>query len=237
MVKIDPTQGGSGSLVYATYLGGWDWDSGNAIAVDAYGNAWITGETRSTYSINPPGFPVTGSAFQSDLAIQNYADTHCDGTIEVETCEDMFVAGVSLDGTQLLYSTYLGGSGNDSGKSIAIDASERIYIGGQSCGINFPITANATQTASQSCGTGAFLIIDPTQSGAASLVYSTYLGGSGGESINGIATNGAGTVYVAGSVNSTDFPLVNPLPGQNAGGGSSSSGFISIFSVGDLFAH
>jgi hypothetical protein len=192
VVKIDPRQSGAASFVYGTYLGGYEWDSGDAITVDAQGNAWVTGETKSTYSINPPGFPVTASAFQSDLTIKTYADTHCYATIEVAMCSDVFVTGLNGDGSQLLYSTYFGGSGNDTARAIALDPNGLVYVGGQACGLDFPITQNALQSNARNCGTGMLAIFDPTKSGAASLLYSSFLGASGTESVQGLALDPQG---------------------------------------------
>lgn len=233
VVKINPHVTGAASFVYGTYIGGAEWDSGNSILVDGSGNAWITGETRSNAQISGVPYPTTPTAFQHDLHIDNYGDTHCNATIDVEFCSDIVVTGVNADGSALLYSSYFGGSGNDVGRSLAIDAQGLLYVGGSSCGFpNYPITSDALQTKAGSCGTGAILIVDPSKSGQASLVYSSYFGGSANEEIEGIDLDGKGNLYVAGWTHSLDFPTLNPLPNQSKGGGDAPSGFIASFALG-----
>jgi len=229
VVKIDPRQSGAASLLYATYLGGSDWDAGNAITVDASGIAVVTGETKSNYAVNNAGFPVTPDAYQSDLALHNYADTHCYGTFEVAFCSDAFLAVLSPDGTQLWYSTYLGGSGPDSGRAITLDTFGRVQITGQACGF-FPTTSNATQSTAGSCGTAFLATFDLSQGPAGQLAFSTFLGGTGGDSGQGIGCDPQGNIYVAGWTQSADFPLVNPA--MSIGGGNAPSVFVAKFSFG-----
>lgn len=150
------------ALVYSTYLGGTQNDSAYAIALDSNNNAYVTGFTSS------PDFPVTSNAFQSNL---------------VSGAQDnVFLTKLSADGQSLLYSTYLGGGGLDDGIGIAVDSNQNAWITGETTSGSpspFPTTANAFQTTLNSAGGNAFVSrIDTTLSGSASLVYSTYLGGS-----------------------------------------------------------
>jgi hypothetical protein len=188
------------SLVYSTYLGGsgHDGERARSIAVDAAGNAYITGSTDS------PDFP-TANALQPALGSRN---------------GNAFIAKLTADGSGLVYSTYLGGTGNglvpsgnigDYGHGIAVDAAGNAYVVGETASPDFP-TANPLQPTLGGSATNAF-VAKLTPDGSA-LVYSTYLGGSGqdGDSGWGIAVDGAGNAYVTGGTSSPDFPTANPLP-------------------------
>ena len=140
----------TGSLVYSTYLGSGSDDIGNGIAIDAAGNAFVTGQTFG-------GFPVE-NAFQPDLN-GGFADA--------------FVTKVNPDGSSLDYSTFLGGNGFDIGQGIAVDAGGSAYVTGVTTSTNFP-TANALQPVSG--GSEDAFVTKFSPSGSA-LVYSTYLGG------------------------------------------------------------
>jgi hypothetical protein len=171
----------AGAVVYATFLGGSGVDVANGIALDASGNVAVVGQTTST------NFQTTAGAYQSASG---------GGT-------DVFVVKLNSTATALLYSTYLGGSSTDSAFAVALDASGKIYVTGQTASSNFDVTTGAYQTA-QVASTDAFMsIIDPGASGAASLKYSTYLAGSGdSEAGLGIAADSAGRAYVTGYTNS-----------------------------------
>ena len=191
----------SGSvLVYSTYLGGTGQDHGVGIAVDSSGNAYVTGSTQSS------DFPVV-NAFQSANG-------------EGAGHSSVFVTKFNPSGSALVYSTYLGGSGcningssgtgNDDGFAIAIDSSGNAYITGSTSSSNFP-TMNALQpTFGGTCGGINGFVTKFNASGSA-LVYSTYLGGAGVNSGNGIAVDSSGDAYVTGQTNSTNFPTMNPL--------------------------
>jgi hypothetical protein len=175
------------SVSYATYLGGLAEDDGHAIAVDGTGAAYVTGQTMST------NFPGTTSA--------NYKGGF-----------DVFVTKLSPTGA-LVFSSYIGGSADDSGNAIAFDASNNaVFVAGGTSSSNFP-----TQGASQSTFGGvldAFVL--ELKSDGSSLTYSTFLGGSGSDLANGLAIQGA-NVYVVGST-SGGFPTKNPLPSETGGG-------------------
>ena len=177
-----------GSLVYSTYLGG----SGNSfspkIAVDPNGNAYITGQTWST------DFPVV-NAIQSSHDSNNIT---------------AYVSKLSADGSTLIYSTYLGGSGPDRGYGIAADSSGNAYVTGTTFSTNFP-TANATQSncTQQEPGYCQNVFVSVLSADGSTLIFSTYLGGSGYDTGYGIAADSSGNAYVTGSTSSTDFPTVN----------------------------
>ncbi|HEY3130668.1 MAG TPA: SBBP repeat-containing protein [Acidobacteriota bacterium] len=183
VTKLNPT--GSG-LVYSTYFGGSGDDAGLRIAVDALDNAYISGLTTST------NFPVTSSAFQASYA----------------GGEDAFVAKLNSSGSVLLYSTYLGGSGLElGGEGLAVDASGNAYVVGLTQSSNFPVTSGSFQTTFPGGQSGFVTKLNPASSGAASLVYSTYLGGSsGGDRAESVAVDTFGNAHVVGSTLSSDFP-------------------------------
>src|SRR5262249_50683732 len=139
------------ALVYSTYLGGSIADRGRGIAVDASGNAYVTGDTDST------DFPTTPGAFQPTFA----------------GSEDAFVTKLNSSGTALVYSTYLGGNNNDLGSTIAVDASGNAYVTGPTNSDDFP-TANAIQPTFG--GVQDAFVTKLNAIGG--LVYSTYLGGN-----------------------------------------------------------
>jgi len=182
---IDPV------LAYATYLGGSSEDDGSAIAVDSAGNAYITGTTLST------DFPTAN-------AIQPV--TH--------EPREVFVTEMNADGTALVYSTYLGGSGSDFGGAIALDSAGNAYVAGATDSTDFP-TINAIQSTNH--GNTDFFVTKINADGTA-LVYSTYLGGSGLDFNPDIAVDSTGHAYLTGTTNSTDFPTKNAIQPVYGGG-------------------
>jgi hypothetical protein len=188
------------ALVYSTYLGGNAADYGNGIAVDSSGNAYVTGYTQST------NFPTVNPL---------------QPTIGGGQGIDAFVAKLNSTGSALVYSTYLGGSGEDIGNGIAVDSSGNAYVTGGTSSSDFP-TMNPLQPANGGAPDAFVTEINTTGS---ALVYSTYLGGSSGDGGFGIAVDGSGNAYVTGGTSSTDFPTMNPL--QPANGGGLSDAFVA----------
>ncbi|MGA2427434.1 MAG: choice-of-anchor D domain-containing protein [Candidatus Acidiferrum sp.] len=174
-------------LIYSTYLGGESDDTGLAIALDSLGDAAVAGSTTSLQ------FPTTSGAFTPGPLTSN-----ANGLV--------FVTQMDPTGTHQLYSSYVGGSGGDFGLSVAYDSTGNIYVTGETDSTDFPTTTNALKpgpNAGNTNGTSFVFEINPAASGAASLVYSSYLGGTqGGANItefgNGIATDSTGAVYVVG---------------------------------------
>jgi hypothetical protein len=197
--KLDPT---GTTLVYSTYLGGTGFDRGTGIALDASGNAYVTGMTASN------NFPTTANAFQA---------TFGGGTCGTAFCSDAFVAKIQADGAALTYSTYLGGSDADFGQAIAVDSSGSAYVTGSTLSANFP-TASALQAAS---GGNSDAFVSKLSADGRTLTYSTYLGGADGDFGLGIAVNAAGNAYVTGYTFSTNFATpsaaVSPVQSANAG--------------------
>jgi hypothetical protein len=170
------------ALVYSTYLGGGsvDPDQGNGIAVDLAGNAYVTGTTTST------DFPTTAGAFQAVFG----------GNL------DAFVVKLNPTGSALVYSTYIGGSSTEFGRSIAVDLAGNAYVTGLTASTDFP-TVNPLQPVLGGLEDAFVVKLNPTGS---ALVYSTFLGGSGSDDATGIAVVLAGNAYVIGTTASTDFP-------------------------------
>jgi len=190
------------SLIYSTYLGGSHDDRAAGIAVDSAGCAYITGNTFST------NFP-TQNAFQ--LASPGIDDLH----------GDIFVTRLSSLGNSLIYSTYLGGTNDEHAYRIAVDASGCAYVVGYTSSSNFP-TRNAYQPAKAGAAwiEDAFVSkVDTTKIGPASLIYSTYLGGTEGDVGFDIAVDAAGCAYITGQACSDNFPTQNPLPWGYPGNG------------------
>jgi hypothetical protein len=194
-------QAGS-AYVYSTFLGGNSTDAGDGIAVDSADSAYVTGAAESS------NFPTTTGAWQTSSG----GDT------------DAFVTKLNPAGTSLVYSTYLGGSGFDTGASIAVDGTNNAYVTGETGSSNFP-TASPTQSAFNGGGstTNNDGFVSEINSAGSLLVFSTYLGGSGDEDDGGfgaIAVDSAGdTIYVTGDTQSpTNFPTMSPYQAANGGG-------------------
>jgi hypothetical protein len=223
------------SLLYSTFLGGTEGASGSALAIDASGDAYVTGYAKYT------DFPVTAGAFQS---------TNNGTALNVSNA---FVAKLNPTGTALLYSTYLGGGGleisafnkdGDSASGLAIDASGDAYVTGVAFSSNFPVTSGAYQTTNNGSANktyNAFLTeLNPT---GAALLYSTFIGGSGfpfgstnyyrGDDAMGLAIDASENLYIAGIAFSADYPVTKgPFQSTNrAVGNSGSNAFISKLSL------
>ena len=198
------------ALVYSTYLGATD-TGGFGIAVDASGNAFVAGFTNSA------DFPTTAGAFQTTSG----------------GLGDAFVTKLNPAGSGLLYSTYLGGSGGEQATAIAVDTAGNAFITGHTSSANFPTTRGAFQATCGGCdvatNSGDAFITKLNPNGSA-LVYSTFLGGSGDETGNGVAIDAAGNAYVTGSTNSADFPTTRSAL-QTAYGGGVSDAFVSMLSA------
>jgi hypothetical protein len=168
-------------LVYSTLLGGSSYDSATGIAIDRDGEAYVTGYTYST------DFPTRNP----------YQSTNHGGA-------NAFVTELNSSGTDLVYSTYLGGTGFDAGGAIAVDWSGAVYVAGDAGSTDFPTTPGAFQ---RTYGGGAddVFVTKLNKTGSA-LVYSTYLGGTLDDYANAIAVDTAGQAYVTGATNSANFP-------------------------------
>lgn len=191
----------SGDLMYSTYLGGnGTRDEGFAIAVDKDGNAYVTGQTSST------NFPIR-NALQSTLKGTNNA----------------FVTKLSPDGSKLVFSSYLGGSTDETGTGVAVDANRNVYLVGATSSPDFPVIRGFQNRFGGF--TDAFVAkLNPE---GTALIYSSYLGGSFDDLASAIAVDRLGNVYVAGSTGSTNFPTRTPFQAKKRGAAFVEDSFVT----------
>lgn len=275
---IDPV------LVYSTYLGGNGSDAGNDIAVDSAGNAYVCGETFSTNfptanaidttfgsgqlggqrdafvtKLNAAGTALVYSTYlggSGDAVNTNInGDDRCFG-VRVDSAgnaylagethsndfptanavqatfggglSDAFVTKLNANGTAIVFSTFLGGSIFDAAGGLALDSSNNIYMTGRSTSANYP-TVNPIQAA-YSGGSGADVIITKLNAAGNALVYSTYLGGNGGngfENGGSIDVDSAGNAYITGQTSSTNFPTANAIQASFGGGFPDGDAFVT----------
>ena len=216
MTKVNPD---GSAVVFTTYLGGSSLDNGEGIAVDPATSIYVMGRTTSA------DFPTTASGPTSNGAQDT---TYCCGA-----GGDYYFTKLASDGASLLYSTFVGGSSNEGseppqGAGIAVDIFGNAYLTGYTQGGIFPTTGNAFQPLKGSQPyRDAFLVrIDPNVSGAASLIYSTLLGGALQEIGSGVAVDTTGKAYVTGSTKSVDFPTTSGGMQQSFAG--TVDGFFSV---------
>ena len=212
VVKLDPSQSGTASLVYSSFLGGLTGDDkGNGIAVDSNGMIYIIGTTKST------DFPITASAYQSVLW----------------AAQDTFLCQVDPNAGVLVYSTYLGGEDLDEGRAILVGQNGLVYFAASTLSTQFPM---AGYNYSVTPFGGADIIIgvmDMTKSGQDSLVYSTYFGGSGNDEVSKIAFDSKGNLLVTGYTLSDDFPVTkDAMQNKFAGNGDA---FVAVVNPANAF--
>ena len=221
VVKLDPALTGTASRLYASYYGGTGNEEAYGLAVGASNSVTIVGRTVSTTSASP-AFPVK-NAYQSTKAAN----------------EDIFVArfdtGASTGASTLTYSTYLGGSSDERAFGVAVDTSGVAYVTGYTQSTNFPQVASAPAwQATQGGDKDAFLArLNPSLSGSASLLGTTYLGGSETEQGFDVAISGTSQVYLTGYTRSANFPTVAPYQAALSGGTCGTAP--STFPCGDVF--
>ena len=191
-------------MSYATFLGGGDTDQAFAVQIGSSlpGSAYVTGTTQSA------NFPTNGTNAASQTTMKGTANAFL----------SVVAQNATTGMTSLTYSTYLGGSENDAGLSVAVTAANSVYIAGSATSPDFSFWQDNFQpfTGDQDAFVAKF---DPTSSGSASLIYSTPLGGTAGPGVsatasgNAIAADGAGHVYVAGQTTAGDFPIAGSTSG------------------------
>jgi len=186
-------------LIYSTFIGGNQWDRGYSIKVDSNGSAYVTGTTLST------DFPTTPGSY----------DTTYGGL------SDAFVTKLNRTGSALVYSTYIGGSRQDDGLSIALDSNGDAYLAGHTLSTNFPVTPGANDTTYN----GNFdAFVTKLDARGRTLLFSTYIGGAENDTWPSVVVDSADNVYVAGITESPDFP-VTPLAFDRLFGGGNSDAF------------
>lgn len=201
---VQMSYGGGGSDAFATkltagltqtlastYLGGSGAETARALAVSASGQVYVAGVTNS------PDFPVVSAAFATPRGAQ-----------------DGFVTQINLSGTVTLYSTYLGGSGNDDVSALALDAANHAYVVGQTNSADFP-QVNGLQTALRGEADAFAVRLAPAGN---ALRYATLLGGAASEAAYGVALAADNTAWVVGETESHDFPRRNPVQPGLVGG-------------------
>jgi Beta-propeller repeat len=194
------------NVLYATYLGGSNDDRSAGIAVDTSGNAYITGATGSqNFPTVAPAFPTLGGP------------------------RNAFVSKLNASGNALLYSTFLGGGGWDAGVAIAVDGAGQAHVTGTTQSTNFPLVNPVQLTLG---GTADAFVTTLTATGT--VLFSTFLGGTGVEIAGSIAVDSGGNTYVTGGTYSTDFPTVGPIQAVNRG---REDAFITKFSSGRIILY
>ncbi|MCK5561676.1 MAG: SBBP repeat-containing protein [Thermoplasmata archaeon] len=207
-IIIDP-------LVYSTYVGGSDYDSGQGIAIDSSDNAYVTGYTHSS------NFPYTLGSYDTTYNL------NC----------DVFVLKLNPIGSTLMYSTYIGGNDDDRGYGIALDSTGNVYVTGYTQSSNFPITAGANDTTYNGNGDVFVLKLNPAGTGSSDLMYSTYVGGSNNDHGLGIEIETTGNAYVTGRTKSSNFPTSSSAYDTTYNGGGSDVFVLKLDATGSSFIY
>jgi len=204
VTKLDPT---GSTLVYSTYLGGSNDDEAVAIAVDAFGDAYVGGATRSA------NFPVTPGAFQTRYAGGDSNTFGAGG--------DGFAVELNPAGSTLLFSTFLGGGSEDSVRGISVDPSGNVIVAGRTASRDFPASDAVVQPAFAGSGSegasGGDAFVTKLNAGGSALVFSTFLGGSGDDGASTVEVDATSNIYVQGGTDSTNFPTAHALQGSLLG--------------------
>jgi len=201
LAKLDPAQPGAAQLLFASYFGGTDSDTSGGVSVEDGGRVFWTGGTESSDFPTTPGSPAHGGG---DF--------------------DAFLVALETDPVSLIYSRLVGGDGNDAFRGILTDGASHVFVTGGSGSTNFPTVdplqatfkggvAPEVDLAYYGPGDPVVAKFDPT----GTMVFGTYLGGTGADTALGIAFDSNGDVYVTGGTRSTDFPTFNAYQDVNRG--------------------
>ena len=195
-------------LMYSTYIGGQDRDIGSAISLvlDASDHVILTGQTFSD------DFPTTDDAYDRTY------HGNSDGVI----------VKLSGDGSELLYGSYLGGSGVDSPSSISLDGQGCVILSGSTGSVDFPTTANAYDDEHNG---GLDVFVTRMNSQCTDLLYSTFIGSSDDDIAHHHIIGGNGRFLITGSTTSSDYPTTPGAYDRSFGGGSNPDGFVTILSA------
>ena len=168
------------ALVYSTFLGGADFDSGGGLDLDSAGNAYVSGGTGSF------DFPTTPGAF----------DTLADGS-------EAFVTKLNPAGSALVYSTLLGGTASDGASAVTVDGAGNAWVTGGTSSADFPVIVGAADSTHNGMSD---VFVSELNADGSTLLYSTYLGGNQSENGNDLALDASGGVYVTGLTFSANYP-------------------------------
>jgi hypothetical protein len=227
VAKFDST---GTNLAYCTYLGGTKDQVAYGLAVDAAGHAFIAGSTDSS------NFPIANAiSFGGFQGTNVYQGSNISGVFDSRPQIDhypseAFVTELETNGSSLVYSTYLGGSGYENCYAIAVDSTGNAFVTGITYSTNFPVTTNALinhLVCSNNPTINGNAFVSEIAAGGKQLNYSTYLGGTNFDVGRAIACNSGGAVYVAGYTASTNFPWLNGLAGSKVLNGSTNNAFAS----------
>jgi hypothetical protein len=223
LAKLNPT---ATKVAYATYLGGsssgYGDDTPYGLAVDASGNAYLSGTTWES------NYPVTTGAFQTT--------NHTGGTGAAAA----FITKMNPTGTALVYSTYLSGSGGvsgDRGRALAVDSSGHVFVTGSADSTDFPVTSGAYQSTNPAgFNNGAAVFLTKLNPAGTALLYSTYFGGahSFSDTGRGITLGSGGTVYLTGVTGASDFPITPGAYKTTFNSTNFTTGFVSEFTFGSV---
>jgi hypothetical protein len=176
--KLNPS---GSALLYSTFIGGADEEEGWRVAIDDSGNAYLIGPTHSA------DYPTTAGAY--------------DETFNGET--DAYITKLNADGSGLIYSTFLGGTGKDQAFGIGLDGSGNVYVAGPALSPDFPTTAGAFDT-THNGGNDAY--VSKLNAAGSALIYSTFIGGSAADSAHMLALDNDGNVVITGPTASPNYP-------------------------------
>jgi Beta-propeller repeat len=221
VAKLNTMASGVASLVYATYLGGSYYDAATGIAIDSNGNAYVVGATLSN------NFPVA-AAFQPSPVASRCGPFGSAPNTGGHVCASGFVAKLNTTATVLLYSSYLGGTGDTAALGVAVDSLGNAYLTGATNASDFPASAGVPQRSlgGGTCSVGGASAPCPDAfvakiNSAGALSYATFLGGSGLDFGVGVAVDSAGDAFVSGITNSANFPTASPIQAALGGGSCS----------------
>ncbi|MEN8154548.1 MAG: SBBP repeat-containing protein [Acidobacteriota bacterium] len=197
LVMLNTRMSGAASFLASTYLGGSAFEQTHAVAVDGSNYVYISGQTQS------PDFP-TLNGYQSASGGGN---------------QDAFLSKFNfyMSSIQLLYSTYLGGNGSETGIGLSVDTTGKAYLTGYTASANFPVHNAYQSTPPGGTHDGFVTKIDTAQSGASGLIWSTYLGGSLRDQGTRVNVGNDGYAYVTGFTESNDFPTENQYQSDQSG--------------------
>jgi hypothetical protein len=196
-------------LLYSTFLGGDGLDFGYGIAVDSSNDAYIAGSTTSS------DLKVSSTAYQKHL--------------KASGGQNAFVTKLNSSGTEIGYSTYLGGSVIDGAYAIGLDAGDHAYLGGYTESSNFPVTSGVFQKTCHDCENFESGFVAALNDAGSALLFSTFLGGNGSDAVAALTVTSSGEALVTGYTQSTDFPTTGSALKKTCSQCSTSSGESAAF--------